>query len=293
MYEDKLILVDGHSIAHSGYHATLRNGFTNKDGRPTGATYVFIQIINNLLDTFPSHFSVVFDALPAEDNQSLDASTYSNRKELSSTYKGNRKPMDEALKIQLGDIQTFLRISNIPFISKGGIEADDIIATLVAKFHKDIPVVVYTRDTDMIPLVEYDNTTIMLISTGRTRELNKRNVKEIMGLTGEQLFYQKVLTGDNSDNVRGIPGIGKVTAQKLLEQYEDLDTIVAKAKEGVLTPLRIGALIKDNIKTIESAYNLIRLQVMETTTELDSLKLSGYDVNELNQFLDYLDIKHM
>lgn len=275
----ELVIVDGNSLASAAYFGVPH--LKTSDGTPTGAVFGFVNGIFRFLDGFPSHFCVTFDTGSEE------------RKKVSTTYKANRKPMDEELRVQFPLIQEFLNHMSIPFLAKLGWEADDIIASLVHKFHEDIPISVATRDRDLFQLCAFDNVTILLTRMVRGKAVHERirsdDVEKLIGVKPNQVAYYKALAGDASDNISGVKGIGDKTAVRLLRDYGDLDNICRAAEANELVPKRVNRLIKEGKDDLETSYKLASLIIKETRLELDSLIRRPSDEEKLEDFYRKLE----
>ena len=208
----KLVLIDGNSLLNRAFYATPV--FTTKDGNPTNAIFGFVKLMFKIInDLKPEYMVVAFD---------LKAPTF--RHKLYSDYKAGRKPMPEELAIQLEPLKNLLNEMKIATCSKEGIEADDIIGTLSAKF--DVHSYIYTGDRDSYQLVD-DKTDVYYTKRGVSDllKLTKENFVDEIGLTPCQIVDLKALMGDKSDNIPGIPGVGEKTAVSLLEKYKSVDGI--------------------------------------------------------------------
>jgi DNA polymerase-1 len=273
---DKLVLVDGNSLAVSSYFGIPK--LSTKSGIPTNAVYGFISSIFKLMDDFPTHFGVVFDK------------GHSHRKAASSTYKSHRRPMDEELRTQLPIIKEFLDVLRIPHFAKQGYEGDDILSIFTHKFCGILPIYVATRDRDLFQLCQYKDTyvifTHMTKGKASTQVVDATKVKELMGITPEQIVYYKALAGDQSDEIPGVRGVGNKTAIKLIQEHNDLDTIVTLAKNNNLKPPRLNKLIMDDIINLVASFKLGSLLVEDTFVELDNLKRVPSNENEVTKFFE-------
>lgn len=212
-----LVLVDGTSFLFRAYHALPP--LSNSKGDPTGAIYGVANMLRKLLHTYDTpYFAVVFDA---------PGKTF--REALFEAYKAKRPPVPEELAVQIAPLQELIEAMGIPLITKEGVEADDVIATLAAKakalgFH----VVVATSDKDLAQLVD---DRLILDNTMSEIRLDAAGVQEKFGVPPDKIVDYLALAGDPSDNIPGVPGVGPKTAAKWLRQYGSLDEIVAHADE--------------------------------------------------------------
>ena len=216
-----IYLIDTYSLAHRAFYALPL--LTNSAGEYTNSVYGFTRMLLSLIDDKePDMLAAAFD---------MEAPTF--RHEAYEDYKADRKETPEELKPQFALIREVLEEFNIPIYEKEGFEADDIIGTLAKQASsRGYKVVIITGDRDALQLVE-DNIEIMYTRKGLsdivTYDLSR--VREDYELEPEQLIDRKGLMGDSSDNIPGVPGIGKKTAKMLLNEFKDLDTILDNIEE--------------------------------------------------------------
>ncbi len=210
---EKLVLIDGNSLLNRAFYATPV--FTTKDGRPTNAIFGFTKLLLKILkDNKPEYLVVAFD---------MKAPTF--RHKMYDEYKAGRKSMPDELAAQLKPLKDLLSAMNVAMCGIEGIEADDILGTLSAKFN--VHSYVYTGDRDSYQLVD-EKTDVFFTRRGVSdlMRLNCDNFAEINdGLNPSQIIDLKALMGDKSDNIPGIPGIGEKTAKGLLTNFITLDGI--------------------------------------------------------------------
>jgi DNA polymerase I len=213
-----LYLIDASSNIHRAYHAIRE--LRNSKGHPTNATYGFLNMLRKMLrEHQPDYLAAAFD-LPGK----------TVRHEAYAAYKAQRKPMDEDLAVQLPDVRRVCDAYRIPILEAPGYEADDVIGTLARRaVDEGFDVVIVTSDKDMLQLVE--GSRVRVYHTGRERFLDEEGTAEFFGVPPSQVVDVLALMGDTSDNVPGVPKIGEVTAKKLIKEYGDLDTLLARAPE--------------------------------------------------------------
>ena len=216
-----LYLIDGHALAYRSYFA-LTSGGTNQSrwltskGEPTAGVYGFTSVLLRLLEQDrPDFLAVVFDT----------GKTF--RDEIFPDYKATREKMPEDLRPQIERIRSLVDTFNIPRAELQGYEADDVLGSLANwAVEKGLMVKIITGDKDLLQLV---NERITVNLPGRSmrdaRDYFRDDVKESMGVWPEQVVDFKAITGDRSDNIPGVYGVGKKTAVNLLEKYQTLDEI--------------------------------------------------------------------
>ena len=222
---DHLFLVDGSGYIFRAYHA-LTPLTRKSDGLPVGAVSGFCNMLWKLLKdarntdvgVVPTHFAVIFD---------YSSKTFRNA--LYPEYKANRTAPPEDLVPQFGLIRQATRAFNLPCIEKEGFEADDLIATyarLAEEAGGDVTIV--SSDKDLMQLV---TPSVSMYDSMKDKQISIPEVIEKWGVPPEKMIDLQSLTGDSTDNVPGIPGIGPKTAAQLLEEFGDLDTLLARASE--------------------------------------------------------------
>jgi len=224
-----LYILDGHSQIYRAYYAPFRP-LTAPDGEPTRATFVFCQMLLNLLrDRRPDYLVMVLDA---DESKLL-------RRRIYPAYKAQRQPPPEDLAPQEARIVGILRMVGVPVLQQEGYEADDLIATLVRRLAgPELHVVLVSRDKDLDQLL---GPHVTMYDPLKNEEMTPRRLLETKGWRPDQAVDAQILTGDSVDNVPGAPGIGPKTAARLLEQYGSVANIVAHADE--LTPRQRESLL--------------------------------------------------
>jgi len=224
-------LIDGHALLYRSFHAI--QDLTTSAGVPTNAIFGFIRTLQKLRDDYqPDHWVVAMDS---------HGPTF--RHEESAAYKATRKPMPETLRPQLSAARDFLAAANIPLLAQPGLEADDIIATLAARFRGQSPMVIVSNDKDIHQLIGDDGVSVLAFKQGLT-EVEWRDRAAVIakfGVPPEQVRDLLALTGDGSDNIQGVAGIGPKTAAALLTRFGTIDQLYARLDEAG-TPARVQTL---------------------------------------------------
>ena len=213
--QQKLILIDGNSIAYRAFFALPL--LSNKKGQFTNAAYGFTMMIMKLLEEQkPTHIVVAFDA-----------GKLNFRHDIYKEYKGTREKTPSELSGQLPMIREILSAFSIQFVELPGYEADDIIGTLSKEAEKaQIPTLVVSGDKDLLQLVS-ERVHALLTRKGVTdvEYYDEAKVDERYGLKPLQIIDLKGLMGDSSDNIPGLPGFGPKTAIDLLKKFDSLKTV--------------------------------------------------------------------
>ncbi len=212
-----LVLVDGSSYLFRAYHALPK--LSTAQGFPTGALKGVVSMLRKLVASYPgSPVAVVFDAR---------GKTF--RHERYPDYKANRPPMPDDLAPQIEPLHAIVKAMGLPLLVVTGVEADDVIGTLTQQASaQQQPVVVSTSDKDLAQLV---NEQVTLVDTMTDKTLDVAGVQEKFLVAPSQIVDLLALTGDTSDNIPGIPKVGPTTAAKWLNQYQNLDALIAHADE--------------------------------------------------------------
>lgn len=224
MADKTLLIVDGHSYAYRAFFAIPK--LTNARGEPTNAVFGFLKMLRKMSDDFqPTHWAVAWDAgLPEERLKVLES------------YKAQRKPMPDDLRAQMPVIREVLDAMHVVSMEQPGHEADDIIAS-VCRQAGDARVLIATSDKDLMQLVNDRIAGVRLLPKGNML-MDREAVRERYGVPPEQMLDLLCLTGDNSDNIPGVPGVGEKTAGQLLAQFGGAETVLAHSGEIANAKLR-------------------------------------------------------
>ncbi|CAN5193160.1 DNA polymerase I [soil metagenome] len=236
----RIYLIDGYSLLYRAFYA-LPQSIATTSGLPTNALYGFTSMILKLLDSDEEvGLGVVWDSGKPRF-----------RLEVYPEYKAQRSSMPEELRVQLDHLDEILEAMNIPAVRAEGFEADDVLATLSRRISEDVQLKIVTGDQDAMQLVDGQ---VKVLRTTRgvseTKEYGREEVIEEYGVTPEQIPDYKALTGDPSDNIPGVKGIGPKGASSLLQQfgtvenlYENLEQVKAKGTRKKLEEGRESALV--------------------------------------------------
>jgi len=278
-----LTLVDGSAFIFRAYHA-LPPLTRKSDGLPIGAVSGFCNMLFKFIEDnkghdAPTHVAVIFD---------YSGKTFRN--DLYDKYKANRPPLPEDLVPQFPLTRDATRAFNIACIEKEGFEADDIIATL-AHQARDAGgrVTIISSDKDLMQLV---GDGVEMLDPMKNKRIDRDGVHEKFGVGPERVVDVQSLAGDSVDNIPGAPGIGIKTAALLINEYGDLETLLARAGE-IKQPKRRESLI-DNADLIRVSQSLVQLDCdMVLDFSLDSLELKDPDPDALLAFLAEMEFRTM
>lgn len=291
MGKDKLLLIDGNSIAFRSFFA-LHNSlskFTNKDGLHTNAIYGFNKMLDNILEQYqPTAALVAFDA---------GKTTF--RTKMFDNYKGGRSKTPPELSEQMPYLRDLLTGYGIKSYELADYEADDIIGTLSKEAEKKgYSVVVVTGDRDLTQLSS-PQTTVAVTKKGvsEVEEYTPEYVKEKLGVTPEQIIDIKGLAGDTSDNYPGVSKVGEKTAIKLLKDYDSVENLYdhidelkqSKMKEHLIED-RDNAFMSKKLATIKrDAPIQISLKDVEYSGKNEEYLIEFYQKMNFKSFLSQLN----
>ena len=245
---------------------------SNKQGFPTGLLTGFINFIASLHKDHSSDYLIF----------ALDAPGPSFRAEIDPNYKANRSPAPEELKKQLPVAIEWIEKMGYKSLFMDQYEADDMIASVVHEARsKGYLVRVVSHDKDLYQLIEDD--VVVLVDAISKKVLNEHHCNEKYGVHPSQFIDYQALIGDSADNVPGVKGIGKVTAQKLLSQFHTLDELYERLDE--VTPPRIRGLLETHRDDAFRSRELVRLR----GDLLDGLDFSDFEMHFENPFLPIYD----
>lgn len=222
--DDHLILVDGSTFIFRAYHA-LPPLTRKPDGLPVGAVSGFCNMLWKLLQEGltpeegdePTHFAVIFDH-----------SSKTFRNTIYPEYKANRPDPPEDLVPQFGLIREATRAFSVPCVEQEGFEADDLIATYARQAaEQGAKVTIVSGDKDLMQLI---GPKVGMIDTMKNKVFGEPEVFEKFGVGPDKVIEVQSLAGDSVDNVPGVPGIGLKTAALLINEFGDLETLLAQAE---------------------------------------------------------------
>ena len=274
----KLVLIDGYSILFRAFYA-VRN-LTKSDGTPTGALYGFARMLIKLITEIEyTHIAVVFDA---------GGKTFRNN--IYPEYKANRPPCPPELLPQFPLVRELVNVLNIRKLEKIGYEADDLIATYTKKARQeDFDVMIVSSDKDLMQLVDDK---VKMYDGMKDEIINIDKVKEKWGVEPIKVFDVLSLMGDNSDNVPGVAGIGPKTASELINEYGNIDNLIANIPNMKESKRKTNLL--NGIDNIELSKKLIKLDDnVPVDYSITDLVFKQYNYQELFDFLNKYEFYSM
>ncbi|MBX3233920.1 MAG: DNA polymerase I [Labilithrix sp.] len=273
--EDVLYLVDLSGYVYRAYHAIAP--LSSSKGETTHAVLGTVNMLQK----------VVNERLPAMFAVAMDSKQPSFRKEIDVRYKATRQAMPSDLAPQITRVEELVRAYNIPIFRQDGIEADDLIATIVQKAHaQGLRTVIVGADKDLMQVVHDGDNDVMLWDSMRDRTYGPVEVEAKFGVKPSMLRDLLALTGDTSDNIPGVPSVGPKTAADLLKEFGTIENLYANLDKVKRPKLR------ENLTNAEAdariSQTLVTLRAdLDVEVSRDELRYGGADLDALKKlFLD-------
>ncbi len=247
----KFYLIDGHAQIFRAYYAPFQL-LESPAGEPIKATHIFTQMILSILrDKEPDYIGIAMDV--------KDSTTF--RRELDPEYKANREDTPEDLPPQIERIVQIIDLFGIPLFRMSGYEADDLIATIAKRLASDdVELLMVSRDKDLYQLI---TDKVKLWDPGKDELIDRDVLEATRGFSPEKAIDLQTLTGDSTDNIPGIHGVGVKKAITLLEKYGDARGVIEHADE--LTPK-----LRENVLAFQDQMERTRaLVTLKTDTPVE------------------------
>ncbi len=284
MSQKRLYLLDAYALIFRGYFAFIKNPRINSKGMDTSAIMGFMNALMDVIKREkPDHLAVAFDK---------GGSDY--RYEMYKEYKAHRDETPEAIKIAVPYIQELLKAMHIPIIEVPGFEADDLIGTLAKQAEKeDFKVFMVTPDKDFAQLVSEN---IFMYKPARMgNDIEIWGIPEVLAKfeieRPEQVIDFLGMMGDAADNIPGLPGVGEVTAKKLLKEFGSMENLLANTDKlkGAMKE-KIEANADKGILSKKLARILLDCPVTFNATDYE---LSKPDVEKTDALFNELEFRQM
>ncbi|MGA1689489.1 MAG: DNA polymerase I [Candidatus Nanopelagicaceae bacterium] len=276
----RILLIDGHSLAYRAYFALPLENFSTTSGQHTNAVYGFASMLLNLIrDEKPTHIAAAFD---------VSRKTF--RTEAFPDYKANRAKTPDEFRSQISYITELLEAFQIKSYECEGFEADDILATIVAKDDGQSEFLICTGDRDAFQLVT-ENVTVLYPKKGVTElaRMTPEAVEEKYGLNPKQYPDFAALRGDPSDNLPSIPGVGEKTAAKWIKEYGSLKKLIERVDE---ISGKAGESLRESINNVIRNRELTQLRSdVPIQFDIPNLEWSGINIDSSVALFEKLEIK--
>jgi DNA polymerase I len=282
MSKKKLYLLDGMALAYRAHFAFINSRLKNSEGIPTGPILGFANTLVKLLEEEkPTHIAVVWDTHEPTFRHDLDED-----------YKANRPPQPEELRTGIPLIKEMIDKFGIENLEQHGYEADDIIGTIASDANADdVNVFLVTPDKDFMQLV-HDHITMVKPDNknGGFIIIDREGVKDYFDVYPEQVIDVLAMIGDTSDNIPGVPGIGKKGAPKLIKKYGSLENAIEHADEMKSKRYREG--LSNYADQAMHAKKMVTIKTdVPDTEEWQELGWDGPDEKELGRFFKRMEFK--
>ncbi|MBN2060146.1 MAG: DNA polymerase I [Deltaproteobacteria bacterium] len=275
--ERKIVyLVDGSSYIHRAYHA-IRN-LSNSRGFPTNAIFGFTKMILKLFDEKnPRYLAIAMD---------LKGPTF--RHKLYSAYKATRPPMPDDMVIQLPYIRRIIEGLSVSLLEHEGYEADDIIGTIAKRAEREgFKIVMVTGDKDFRQLI---SPRIAMWDTMKDKYVDYKNFVTDYQMEPEQIIDLMGLSGDSSDNIPGVPGVGEKTAARLIAKYGTLENVFEHIHEIESEKLREN--LEKSYKDAILSKKLVTIDChVPLEKEIEDLRVGEPSGEELTQIFRELEFR--
>ncbi|HVG61476.1 MAG TPA: DNA polymerase I [Hyalangium sp.] len=269
-----LTLIDASSFIFRAYHAIPP--LTTSKGVPTNAVLGFTRmVLKAIKDLQPTHLALAFDKESRTERQKIDPN-----------YKAHREGPPEDLVPQFELIRRVVDTLNIPVLEVAGWEADDVIGTLARHAKAEgFCVQVVTGDKDFIQIVDED---VRLFDPMKDVHTGPAEVKERLGIEPRQMRDYLALMGDAVDNIPKVPGIGPKTATELIQQFGDVDTLLARL--GEVKKPKIREALAANRDTLLMARQLVSFKTdLELNVTIPQLARRPIDTARAKQLFTELE----
>jgi DNA polymerase-1 len=273
-------IIDGHAHIYRAYFAPFRDLNSPITGEPTKATFVFTQVLLNLVEQRkPDYLCMVID--------SGDETVF--RKEFFPQYKANRQAPPDDFHPQEQRILQIVKDAGVPIFAKPGYEADDLIATMARELcEQDFEVYLVSKDKDLRQLL---TPCVHMYDVQNEEVIDEKTLEEKVGYGPREAIEVQTLMGDAIDNVPGIPGVGEKTAAKLIKKYGSADAILKHLDE--LTP-KLRENFEKHGPNIPLARRLVTLKNdVEFDFEPETCRFAGLNPHALKQHFELLGFRNL
>ncbi|NIO16707.1 MAG: DNA polymerase I [Deltaproteobacteria bacterium] len=237
------LIIDGNNLLYRAFYALPR--LTASNGTPTGAVYGFVNSLQKVRERFsPSYLCVV-----------LDAPGPTFREELYDRYKEKRQKMPEDIALQLPIVKEIIDLSGIRRVEIEGVEADDVIGSICRRAaEQDLQVIIVSSDKDLCQLVTDD---VQMFDSLKDSIIKPEDVEKKFGVGPGGIVDFIALSGDPTDNIPGVPGIGGKTAAALLKEFGSVENLIRNLD---FVKGRKKELLKENLESLEVSKRLAKIK---------------------------------
>ena len=281
----KCVLVDANNFIYRYYYGMPPQ--LNKNGDDYRILYGMMRLINNIpreIDDL-NYLFLVFDP--------DDSDAY--RKSIYPAYKQNRPPAPADLVKQREDVINIMKQLGVPIIEYSGVESDDIIASSAKYFaNMGIKVNIFAKDKDLMQIINNDINVYQIAKKDDKsiyKIFNQQLIYDHYGVTPSQIPDYLALIGDTADNIPGADGIGPKTATKLIQKYNNLETIIA-CREELSEKVKKSIMESMDYLPISKKLNTLRFDLDITNSVLKAISEADQTQSHLGYKQKVLDLKH-
>lgn len=275
--KEKLLLIDGSSLAYRSFYAFMNNPLRNSKGFNTSGVYGFTRSIIKVLNEIKPEYAVCSFDLP---KPTIRHKEYKD-------YKAKRKKMPDELSLQIPYIKKITESIGISIIEKEGYEADDVIYTIAKLGEKNnCSVVIFTFDKDIMQILD-ENIKIFNMHSKGSEWIDEKGVIEKFGVKPDYLPTYLSFVGDASDNIIGIKGLGKKLAISLINEFGDMDNIINNIDN--IRKEEIKKIISENLELLRMNYKLIKMDDIQIDINFNEIRLKEKNLAELKKIFIELE----
>jgi len=282
--QKRLIIIDSNALLHRAFHALPP--LSTKTGQETGAVYGFLLTLFKAISDIKADYVVAC----------FDTKAKTFRHEKFEDYKAHRPATPSGIVSQIPITKEVLDVLGIPVFAKEGVEADDLIATICQKVGEDTETFIVSGDLDNTQLV---NEKVKVYTLGKgikdTVIYDTNKVRERFGVDPSQVVDFKALTGDASDNIPGVEGIGKKTAAEIIQKYNNIENLYNELSTdtAVLKPKVKEALKKNKEIALMSRELALMKKDVAIDFKIEDCKFGGFDILQVEALFKKLEFNSL
>jgi len=275
----RLIIIDSNALLHRSFHALPP--LMTKAGQETGAVYGYLLTL----------FKAITDLKPNYVVACFDTKSPTFRHEMFKDYKAQRPVTPSGIVSQIPATKNVVETLGIPIFAVEGVEADDLIATICTK-NPDLEIFIVSGDMDNTQLV---NERIKVYTLGKgikdTVIYDVAKVRERFGVDPEQMVDFKALTGDASDNIPGVAGIGKKTAAEIIQKYGNIKNLYEElATDTAILKPKVKEALKENKESALMSRDLAQMKGdVDIDFKLEDCKFGKFDAKKVAEVFNSLE----
>ena len=282
--EKRLIIIDSNALLHRAFHALPP--LSTRSGQETGAVYGFLLTLFKAINDLKADYIVAC----------FDTKMPTFRHEMFKDYKAQRPATPSGIVSQIPVAKEVLEAFKIPVFAKEGVEADDLIATICNLVGKEIEIFIVSGDLDNTQLVS-ENIKVYTLGKGIKDtviyDINK--VRERFGVEPSQMVDFKALTGDPSDNIPGVEGIGKKTAAEIIQKYGDIKNLYEElaTDTAVLKP-KVKDMLKQNKESALMSRELAQMKNnVDINFRIEDCRFGNFEENRVEEIFKKLEFNSL